>query len=163
MWSIVLSIAFAIGLYLFMGPPIEASREAALKTVDAEMALHEKKGPSMLETAAAVAVPFVAHVGAGRFNEAYPAARGTLSERGSRPAAFEKACRESALLAGARSVTLNRLRQQNAGTAATVEAMGVLDFPRRRGVGSRLRFPAKERALPDPRCLAGGGAGACWA
>ena len=38
-----------------------------------------------------------------------------------------KACRASPMLAGARSVTLNRLRQQSAGGAATVEASGVLD------------------------------------
>lgn len=125
-WSIVLSIAFAIGLYLFIDHQIKASREAALKTVNAEIELHEKKGPSMLDAAAAVAVPFVAHVGAGRFNEAYQLLAAPYRSAVT-PAAFEKACRESALLAGARSVTLNRLRQQNAGTAATVEAMGVLD------------------------------------
>jgi hypothetical protein len=125
-WSIVLSIAFAIGLYLFIDNRIKASRDAALKAVNAEAELHEKRGPSMLDAAASVAVPFVADVGSGRFADAYR----LLAEpyRSAVTAgAFEKACRASPLLAGARSVTLNRLRQQNAGSAATVEAMGVLD------------------------------------
>jgi hypothetical protein len=125
-WSIVLSIAFAVGLYLFIDGRIKAAREAALKTTTAEVELREKRGPSMLEAAAAVAVPFVAKVGAGRFPDAYPLMAApyrsvvSMSE-------FEKACRASPVLAGARSVTLNRLRQQNAGKASTVEAMGVLD------------------------------------
>jgi hypothetical protein len=41
--------------------------------------------------------------------------------------AFEKTCRASPILAAARAVTLTRLRQQSAGTAATIEASGVLD------------------------------------
>lgn len=125
-WSIVLSIAFAIGLYLFIDHTIKASREAALKVANAEADLKEKRGPTMLDAAAAVAVPFVANVGAGRFGDAYQSLAGPYRDAVSL-AAFEKACRASPLLAGARSVTLNRLRQQNAGAAATVEAMGVLD------------------------------------
>jgi len=42
-------------------------------------------------------------------------------------AAFTKACQASPILAEARAVTLNRLRQQTVGTAATVEGSGVLD------------------------------------
>ncbi len=126
MWSIVLSIAFAIGIYLFVDSQIKSSREAALKTVNAEAALKEKRGPSMLDAAAAVAVPFVAEVGSGRFANAYQLLAAPYRNAVT-PAAFEKACRGSPLLVGARSVTLNRLRQQNAGTAATVEAMGALD------------------------------------
>jgi hypothetical protein len=42
-------------------------------------------------------------------------------------AALAKACRASPILAAARSVTRNRLRQQTARAAATVEASGVLD------------------------------------
>jgi hypothetical protein len=42
-------------------------------------------------------------------------------------AAFEAACRASPMLAGARAVTLNRLREQNTGRAASLEASGVLD------------------------------------
>ena len=66
------------------------------------------------------------HVGAGRFAEAY--ALLAAPYRNAVPlAAFAKACRASPILVAARSVTLNRLRQQSAGTAATVEASGVLD------------------------------------
>jgi hypothetical protein len=125
-WSIVLSIGFAIGIYLFVDSQIKSSREAALKTVNAEAELKEKRGPSMLDAAAAVAVPFVAQVGSGRFVDAYQLLAAPYRSAVT-PAAFEKACRASPLLVGARSVTLNRLRQQNAGAAATVEAMGVLD------------------------------------
>ena len=126
MWSIVLSIGFVIGIYLFVDSQIKSSREAALKTVNAEAELKEKRGPSMLDAAAAVAVPFVAEVGSGRFADAYQLLAAPYRSAVT-PAAFEKACRASPLLVGARSVTLNRLRQQNAGAAATVEAMGVLD------------------------------------
>lgn len=124
-WSVVLSIAFAVGLYLFIDARIKSAREAALKAT-AEVELREKRGPSMLEAAAAVAVPFVAKVGAGRFADAYPL-MATPYRSAVSLSAFEKASRASPVLAGARSVALNRLRQQNAGTAATVEAMGVLD------------------------------------
>ena len=126
MWSIVLSIGFAIGIYLFIDNQIKSSRVAALKTANAEAELKEKRGPSMLDAAAAVAVPFVAEVGSGRFADAYQLMAAPYRNAVT-PAAFEKACRASPLLVGARSVTLNRLRQQNAGAAATVEAMGVLD------------------------------------
>jgi hypothetical protein len=125
-WAIVGSIAFALGLYLLIDNRIKAAREVAEKTVAAEVALREKRGPSMLDAAAAVATPFVAHVGAGRFSEAYELLaapyRSAVSESD-----FGKACRGSPLLAGARAVTLNKLRQQSAGTASTVEASGVLD------------------------------------
>ena len=80
----------------------------------------------MLDEAAAVASSFVAHVGAGRFAEAY--ALLAAPYRNAVPVeAFAKACRASPILAAARAVTLNRLRQQSAGTAATIEASGVLD------------------------------------
>ena len=125
-WTIVGSIAFALGMYLFIDNRITAAKEAAQKETAAQVAQHEKRGPSMLDGAAAVASPFVAHVGAGRFADAYALLaapyRSAVTED-----AFAKACRGSPLLAGARSVTLNRLRQQSAGTAATVEASGVLD------------------------------------
>jgi hypothetical protein len=125
-WTIVLGIAFAIGMYLFVDSRIKASREAALKTAAAEAELKEKRGPSMLDTAATVAVPFVANVGAGRFDQAYPLMAAPYRNVESEDE-FAETCRGSPLLAGARSVTLNRLRQQSAGTAATVEASGVLD------------------------------------
>jgi hypothetical protein len=126
-WSIVVSLALAIGIYLFVDSQIKASREAALRATAAETKQTERSAATAtLERAAAVASSFVGHVGAGRFADAYPLLaapyRNTVSL-----AAFEQACRASPILAGARTVTLNRLRQQSAGTAATLEAMGVLD------------------------------------
>ena len=100
--------------------------------MNAEAELKEKRGPSMLDAAAAVAVPFIANVGAGRFADAYQLLAAPYRSAVT-PSAFEKVCRESPLLAGARSVTLNRLRQQSAGGAATVEAMR----------GARLAAPAR--------------------
>jgi hypothetical protein len=125
-WTIVGSIAFALGMYLFVDSRIRASKEAAQKTVAAEIEQRENRGPSMLDAAAAVASPFVAHVGGGRFGDAYQLLaapyRSAVGET-----AFAKACRGSPFLAGARSVTLNHLRQTSAGAAASVEASGVLD------------------------------------
>jgi len=125
-WSIVLAIAFAAGMVVFVNSRIKASREAALQTAAAEVELKEKTGTSMLDAAAGVATPFITHVGAGRFDEAYELLATPFQDAVS-PGGFAKACRASPLLAGARSVTLNRLRQQSAGRAATVEASGVLD------------------------------------
>ena len=150
MWSIVLSIAFAIGLYLFIDNRIKASREAALKTVNAEAELKEKRGPSMLDAAAAVAVPFIANVGAGRFADAYQLLAAPYRSAVT-PSAFEKVCRESPLLAGARSVALNRLRQQNARRRR-----------HRRGHGcARLRAPARCRSASSS-CRRAGGCGSSW-
>jgi len=125
-WTIVGPIAFAVGMYLFIDNRITAAREAAQKTVTAEVDQHEKRGPSMLDAAAAVASPFVAQVGAGRFDDAYALLAAPYRSAVTADA-FAKACRGSPLLAGARSVTLNRLRQQSAGAGATIEASGVLD------------------------------------
>ena len=125
-WSIVAAIAFALGMVLFVNDRIKSTREAAEKAALAEAAPHETHGPSMLDAAAAVAVPFVANVGAGRLAVAYEAMASPYRSAVTR-AAFEAACRASPILAGARSVTLNRLREQNAGTAASIEASGVLD------------------------------------
>jgi hypothetical protein len=124
-WSIVAAIAFALGMVLFVNDRIKASREAAEKAANAEAAPSEKR-PSMLDAAVAVAVPFVASVGAGRFAGAYELMASPYRSAVTR-AAFEAACRASPILAGARSVTLNRLRQQNTGTASSIEASGVLD------------------------------------
>ena len=125
-FSLLAAGAFVVGLLLLINSVTESSREKALATVDAEAQRIEHSGPSMLNKAAAVAAPFIAHVGAGRFAEAH--ALLAAPYRNAVPVeAFAKACRASPILAAARSVTLNRLRQQSAGTAATVEASGVLD------------------------------------
>jgi hypothetical protein len=124
--AIVLGLGFAFGMYLFVDSRITASREAALKATNAEVKRLETRGPSMLDKAAAVTSAFIGHVGAGRFVEAH-ALLAAPYRSAVTVAQFAKACRGSPILAGARSVTLNRLRQQNAGAAATTEASGVLD------------------------------------
>ena len=125
-FSVLGAGVFVVGLLLLINSVTESSREKALATVNAEAQRMEQRGPSMLDRAAAVASPFVAHVGDGRFVEAY--ALLAAPYRNAVPlAAFAKACRASPILAAARSVKLNRLRQQSAGTAATIEASGVLD------------------------------------
>ena len=128
-WSIVLAIAFAIGMYLFVDSRSKASREAALRataTAAATKQTERSAATSTLERAAGVASSFVGHVGAGRFADAYALLAAPYRDAVSL-SAFEKACRASSILAGARAVTLNRLRQQSAGTAASLEASGVLD------------------------------------
>ena len=117
---------FVVGLLTLINSVTKSSREKALATVDAEVQRMEKRGPSKLDAAAAVTSSFAAHVGAGRFAEAYPLLAAPY--RNAVPlAAFAKACRASPILAAARAVTLTRLRQQSAGSAATIEANGVLD------------------------------------
>jgi hypothetical protein len=125
--SFVLAIAFAIGMYALVSGITDSSRRKALAQVNAEVEQKEQRqGPSLLDEAAAVASPFVADVGAGRFADAH-ALLAAPYRAAVTPAALANACRASPILSGARAVTLNRLRQQAAGTAATVEASGVLD------------------------------------
>ena len=126
-WSIVGALAFAIGIYLFVDSRIQASREEALKAAAAETKPTERAAAtSTLERAADVASAFVGHVGAGRFAEAYALLAAPYRDAVSL-AAFEQACRASPILSGARTVTLNRLRQRSAGAGATLEVRGVLD------------------------------------
>jgi len=126
-WTIVLGIAAAIGMYLLVHTITQSSREAALKATAAEVEqMQKRRGPGMLDAASAVASSFIAHVGAGRHADAYALLAAPYRSAVSLDA-FARACRASPILAGARSVTLNRLRQQNAGTAASIEASGVLD------------------------------------
>jgi hypothetical protein len=125
--AVIGAAVFTVGLLLLVDSVTKSSREKALATVNADVARMERaRGTSGLDAAAAVAQPFVAHVGAGEFAAAY-ALLAAPYRTAVTLAAFTKACRTSPILAGARSVTLNRLRQQTAGTAATVEASGVLD------------------------------------
>jgi hypothetical protein len=126
-WTVVLGGAFAIGMLLLVQSVTKSAREKALQETNAEVERHETQpGRSITDAATAVASPFIAAVGAGRYADAY----GLLAApyRGAvTPAAFAKTCQASPILAAARSVTLNQLRQQSAGTAETVEASGVLD------------------------------------
>jgi hypothetical protein len=124
--TIVLGLAFALGMYVFIDSRIKAAKEAAEKDTRAQIQRMESRGPSALDKAAAVVTPFIAHVGAGRFAEAHALlaapTRGAVTV-----AAFAQTCRASPILAAARGVTLNRLRQQSAGAATTFEASGVID------------------------------------
>ena len=125
--AVIGAAVFTVGMLLLVNNVTKTSRDQALATVDTEVARMERaRGTSGLDAAAAVAQPFVAHVGAGQFAEAY-ALLAAPYRTAVTLAAFTKACRSSPILAGARAVTLNRLRQQSAGTAATVEGSGVLD------------------------------------
>jgi hypothetical protein len=126
-WTVVAGLGFTVGMIVLIRTVTESSRRRALEAVNADVERLEKQhGPSLLDTAATVASPFVAHVGAGRYAEAYALLaapyRGAVT-----PAEFSKSCRASPILSSARAVTLNRLRQQSAGAAATIEASGVLD------------------------------------
>lgn len=126
-WSLVLGLAFTIGILLLVDSITRSSRERALAQMNAEVARREgPRAPSMLDAAAAVAAPFIAHVGAGRFADAYALLAAPYRNVVPLPA-FAKSCQASPILAGARAVTLNKLRQQSAGTASTIEASGVLD------------------------------------
>ena len=125
--AVIGAVVFAVGILVLVNRVTSTSREKALQTVNADVARMERaRGTSMIDAAAAVARPFVAHVGAGEFAQAY-ALLAAPYRNAVTLAAFTKACRASPILTAGRSVTLNRLRQQTAGTAATVEASGVLD------------------------------------
>jgi hypothetical protein len=124
--GIVSSLALALGLYLLVDSRIKASREAALKASSADVPRADSRSPPLLDKAAAVTSAFIADVGAGRFVEAYALLAAPYRSNAT-VAQFAKAVRASPILAAARSVTLNRLRQQSAGAAATIEASGVLD------------------------------------
>ena len=125
--ALVVGGLFSIGMYVYLRratqpsstPPPVSSAEGA--------AAAKPAGPSALETAASVAGPFVAHLAAGRFAEAHQLLAAPF--RAAVPvAAFEKTCRASPILAGARSVALNHMRQQNAGGGSfSLEASGVLE------------------------------------
>ena len=119
---------FLVGMLLLVDSVTKSAREKALANVNAETTRMEnlQRGPSLLEAAGAVASKFVDHVGAGRFADAY-AMLAAPYRKAVTLAEFSKSCRASPILAAARTVKLNRLRQQSAGTAATVEGSGVLD------------------------------------
>jgi hypothetical protein len=125
-FAVVAAAIFVVGLRLFINSVTTSSRKKALAAVEAEVQSRESAGPSMLDAAAVVATSFAHHVGAGRFAPAYPLFSAPYRSAVS-PAAFAKACQASPFLAGARAVTLNQLRRQSVGNAATIEASGLLD------------------------------------
>jgi hypothetical protein len=127
-----------------------AKTEAAAESraMDERMAENDKRATSRLERAAAVAAPFIVHVGAGRFAEAYALLAAPYRLAVS-VEAFARSCRASPILAGARGVTLRELRQQSAGGATTLEARGVLDS---NGGGVPIDFVFLDEAA-GPRIL----------
>jgi hypothetical protein len=125
--ALLASAAFVIGLLVLIQRTVASKRAEAMADVAAEVRQHESRGTSLLDAAAGVAGPFVQGVGAGDFGQAYPLLAAPFREAVS-PESFARACRASPILARARAVTLNRLRQQSGGGGATTwEASGVLD------------------------------------
>jgi len=120
---------FAVGIVTLVQSRVSAAKAeaaAAAQASEARMARADEQVTGLLERAAAVAGPFIADVGAGRFAQAY--ARLAAPYRASVSlAAFTRSCQASPLLAGARQVILRRLRTQTGGGAATLEADGILD------------------------------------
>ncbi|SRR6266545_4073130 len=126
--TFVVGIAFAIGLVTYVQHSVEAEKAKAKAQTDEMVERMEKRGTPLLDATAAVASPFIAHVGAGRFAEAHRLLAAPYRTAVSVDA-FATACRASTILSSARAVTLMRVTQQTAGAASTVEARGVLDTP----------------------------------
>lgn len=125
--TIVAAGVFAVGMVLFIRHSTEqALAKARAETSAAMVKRAEKQGPPLMDVVAAVAGPFVSHVGAGRFADAHALMAAPYRDAISVDA-FAKACRESTILAGARAVTLREVRQHSAGAASTLEARGLLD------------------------------------
>jgi len=127
--SIAISFAaaavFAVGLLFYIRHSIDAATaESKAKTMAVTQQAEARV--SLLDTASAVAGPFIAHVGAGRFEQAY-ALLAAPYRRAVSVEAFAQSCRASPILARARSVTLRQLRQQAASGGTSFEANGVLD------------------------------------
>jgi hypothetical protein len=131
-WVVLAFIAaglFAVGLVTVVDRQVDAAKtKAAAEANDMEqrMARADQQVTSGLDRAAAVAVPFIAEIGAGRFAEAYARLAAPYRAAVSLDA-FAEACQASVILTGARQVTLRRLRTQSGGGGATLEADGVLD------------------------------------
>ena len=127
--AIVAAALFAVGIVTVVQGQVDAAKAqaaAAALASEARVARADEQVTGLLERAAAVAGPFVADVGAGRFAQAY--ARLAAPYRANVSLAdFTRSCRASPILAGARQVMLRRLRTQTGGGAATLEAEGMLD------------------------------------
>jgi hypothetical protein len=120
--------AFAIALVWYVRHTTETELAKAKAETAAMVERMEKRGTPLLDDVSAVAAPFIAHVGAGRFAQAHALLAGPY--RGGVPVdAFADACRASKILIGARGVTLIEVRRRTAGEASTLEARGVLDTP----------------------------------
>jgi hypothetical protein len=124
--SFVAAGLFAAGLIAYVTHATESAKARAKAESEREFSQMESRGVPEFDAAAAVAAPFIAHVGAGRFAEAH-ALLATPYRRAVSVEAFAKVCRASPILGGARAVTLGSVRRQTAGGASTLEAQGMLD------------------------------------
>ena len=75
--TLVAAIVFAIGLVTYIQHSVEAEKAKAKAQTDEMVERMEKRGTPLLDATAAVASPFIAHVGAGRF---VYAARSSLTQ-----------------------------------------------------------------------------------
>jgi len=131
-WVVLAFVAaglFAVGIVTVVDRQVDAAKAKAAaesQAMDERMARADQQVTSALDRAAAVAGPFVADIGARRFDEAY--ARLAVPYRAAVSlAAFTATCQASPILMGARQVTLRRLRTQAAAGAGTLEGDGLLD------------------------------------
>ena len=127
--GIIAAALFALGIVTLVQSSVNAAKAqaaAAAQASEARMAQADEQVSGPLERAAAVAVPFVGDVGAGRFSQAYRRLAAPYRANVSL-AAFTRSCQASPILAGARQVVLRRLRTQTGGGGATLEADGILD------------------------------------
>jgi hypothetical protein len=124
--SLVAAGLFAIGMITLVKHATESAMAKAKADVAADFDRLDKRGTPLLEATAAVAAPFIADVGAGR----YPAAYARLAAPYRRAVSLEtfaRSCRASTVLSSARAVTLLEVRKQTAGGATSLEARGILD------------------------------------
>ncbi len=131
-WVVLAFIAaalFAVAIVMVVDRQVDVAKAKAAaeaQAMDLRMARADQQATSALDRAAAVAAPFVAEIGAGRFAEAH--ARLAVPYRAAVSiAAFTETCKRSPILMGARQLTLRRLRTQAGGGGATLEADGLLD------------------------------------
>jgi len=127
--GVIAAALFAVGIVTLVQSQVAAAKAEAASAAQAsetQMARADEQLTGALSRAAAVAGPFVADVGAGRFAQAYARLAAPYRANVSL-AAFTKTCQASPILAGARQVMLRRLRTQTGGGTATLEADGMLD------------------------------------
>jgi len=131
-WVVLAFLAaglFAVVIVTVVDRQVDAAKTKAAaeaQAMDDRTVRADQQVTSSLDRAAAVAAPFVGDIAAGRFDEAY-ARLATPYRAAVSLAAFRATCQASPILMGARQVTLRRLRTQTAGSAATLEADGLLD------------------------------------
>jgi phosphate/sulfate permease len=127
--SLVAAGLFAGGLYLFIQSKVEGARaqaEAEARAMTERMEQRDRQVTAEIDVARSVASAFVAHIGAGRFAEAH-ALLATPYRDATSVAAFAASCRASPILAGARAVTFQDVRQMRVGSVSAIEARGLLE------------------------------------